>query len=193
MPKEIWKGSALLTPVPCVLVASGSVEKPNVFTVGWTGIINSKPPRTYVSIRPERYSYGLIKESGELTINIPPSTLARTVDFCGVKSGRDVNKFEKCNLTPESSENVFAPTIKECPISLECRVFDIIPLGSHDMFLCDILSCDVDRELIDEKGKLHIGRANPIAYSHGDYMTLGKRLGSFGYSVRKKRNNGKRK
>lgn len=187
MPKQIWKGSTLLAPVPCVLVACGSVEKPNVLTVGWTGIINSQPPRTYVSIRPERYSYELIKSSGELSINIPPSTLTRTVDFCGVRSGRDVDKFKKCHLSAERGININAPTIKECPISLECRVFDIIPLGSHDMFLCDILGCDVDEGLLDEKGKLCMGKANPIAYSHGDYMTLGKKLGSFGYSVKKRK------
>lgn len=187
MPKQSWKGSAQLSPVPCVLVSSGTVEEPNVFTVGWTGIINSQPPRLYVSIRPERYSYELIKQSRELVVNLPTSSMIRAVDLCGVKSGRDMNKFEKCDFTPVKGFAVDAPMIEECPIALECKVFDIIPLGTHDMFLCDIVAVDVEESLLDEKGKLRMEKCNLIAYSHGDYMALGKKLGSFGYSVRKKR------
>lgn len=187
MPKQSWKGSAQLSPVPCVLVTSGTVEKPNVFTVGWTGIINSQPPRLYVSIRPERYSYELIKQSRELVVNLPTQSMVRAVDLCGVKSGRDMNKFEKCDFTPVKGFSVDAPMIEECPIALECKVFDIIPLGTHDMFLCDIVAVDVEESLLDEKGKLRMEKCNLIAYSHGDYMALGKKLGSFGYSVRKKR------
>lgn len=193
MAKQIWKGSAQLSPVPCVLVTSGTVEKPNVFTVGWTGIINSQPPRLYVSIRPERYSYELIKESRELVVNLPTQAMTRSVDICGVRSGRDMDKFEKCRFTAVPAANVSAPVIEECPIALECKVFDIIPLGTHDMFLCDILSVDVEEALLDEKGKLRMERCSLIAYSHGDYMALGRKLGSFGYSVKKKRNNKREK
>ena len=187
MAKQSWKGSAQLSPVPCVLVSSGTVEKPNVFTVGWTGIINSQPPRLYVSIRPERYSYELIKESRELIVNLPTQAMIRSVDLCGVKSGRDTDKFEKCNFTAVKGFEVDVPLIEECPIALECKVFDIIPLGTHDMFLCDIVAVDVEESLLDEKGKLRMEKCNLIAYSHGDYMALGKKLGSFGYSVRKKK------
>lgn len=187
MSKLTWKGSAQLSPVPCVLVSSGSVDAPNVFTVGWTGIINSQPPRLYVSIRPERYSYKLIKESMELVVNLPVRAMVKSVDLCGVVSGRDINKFEKCNFTPVKGGTVSAPLIEECPISLECKVFDIIPLGSHDMFLCDITAVNVEEDLLDEKGKLRMERSKLIAYSHGDYMALGKKLGSFGYSVRRKK------
>ena len=187
MAKQSWKGSAQLSPVPCVLVTSGTVDKPNVFTVGWTGIINSQPPRLYVSIRPERYSYELIKESRELTVNLPTQAMTRSVDFCGVRSGRDVDKFEKCGFSAVQANHVSSPIIDQCPIALECKVFDIIPLGSHDMFLCDIVGVDVEESLLDDKGKLCMEKCNLIAYSHGDYMALGKKLGSFGYSVRKKR------
>lgn len=193
MAKQTWKGSAQLSPVPCVLVTSGSVEKPNVFTVGWTGIINSQPPRLYVSIRPERYSYELIKASGELVVNLPTQAMTRSVDICGVRSGRDMDKFKKCGFTAVPASSVDAPVIDECPIALECKVFDIIPLGTHDMFLCDIVAVDVEEKLLDEKGKLRMERCSLIAYSHGDYMALGRKLGSFGYSVRKKKNNKREK
>ncbi|MBR5514681.1 MAG: flavin reductase family protein [Clostridia bacterium] len=193
MAKQVWKGSAQLSPVPCVLVTSGSVQKPNVFTVGWTGIINSQPPKLYVSIRPERYSYELIKESRELVVNLPTQAMTRSVDICGVRSGRDMDKFAKCHFTPVPASEVSAPVIEECPIALECKVFDIIPLGTHDMFLCDIVAVDVEEKLLDEKGKLRMEKCNLIAYSHGDYMALGRKLGSFGYSVRKKKNNKREK
>lgn len=193
MAKQVWKGSAQLSPVPCVLVTSGSVDEPNVFTVGWTGIINSQPPKLYVSIRPERYSHELISKSRELVVNLPTQAMTKNVDLCGVRSGRDINKFEKCGFTAAPAANVGAPVIEECPIALECKVFDIIPLGTHDMFLCDIVSVDVEESLLDEKGKLRMERCNLIAYSHGDYMALGRKLGSFGYSVRKKKNYTKKK
>lgn len=192
MAKQTWKGSAQLSPVPCVLVTSGTAEKPNVFTVGWTGIINSQPPKLYVSIRPERYSHELISASRELVVNLPTSQMTRSVDLCGVRSGRDIDKFKKCNFTAAEASNVSAPIIDECPIALECKVFDIIPLGSHDMFLCDIVAVDVEEDLLDEKGKLRMEKCNLIAYSHGDYLALGKKLGSFGYSVRKKKKQTKR-
>ena len=186
MSKVNWKGSTLLGPVPPTMVSCGTVEEPNVLTVAWTGIINSQPPMTYVSIRPSRYSYDLIKNSGEFVINLTPSKLIRACDYVGVRSGRDENKFEKCKLTALPCTNVTAPQIAECPVSLECRVKDILPLGSHDMFLADIVAVDVDPKYVDEKGALHMEKAGLLAYAHGAYFGLGKQLGTFGFSVRKK-------
>lgn len=182
-----WKGGTLLAPLPAVMVSCGSLEKPNIITVGWTGIINSDPPKTYVSIRPSRHSHTLIKESGTFVINLTTESLVRATDFCGVRSGRDFDKFEKCKLTAVPAHELCdTPVIAESPISLECRVTDIVPLGTHDMFIADIVSVDVDPSLVDERGALHLERAKLIAYSHGDYFALGKKLGDFGFSVRKK-------
>lgn len=187
MKKEIWPGGALLAPVPPALVSCGSVEKPAVLTVGWTGIVNTRPPRTYVSIRPERNSYPMIKESGEFVINLPPARLARAVDLCGCRSGRQVDKFSLAHLTATPASAVSAPLIAECPVSLECRVFQSILLGSHEMFLADILAVQVDAALLDDAGRLCLERADLLAYAHGGYFRLGEQLGSFGYSVRKKK------
>ena len=186
MSKICWKGGALIAPVPCVMVSCGSFEKPNVMTVGWTGITCTKPAKTYISVRKSRYSHTLIKDSGEFVINLTTEKLTRAADFCGVRSGRDVDKFEKCSLTPQKGEKVGCPLIAESPVSLECRVTDIIELGSHDMFLADIVAVNVEEELLDAEGRLALERAGLIAYSHGEYYTLGKRLGKFGYSVEKK-------
>ena len=187
MKKEIWPGGALLAPVPPALVSCGSVEKPAVLTVGWTGIVNTRPPRTYVSIRPERNSYPMIKESGEFVINLPPARLARAVDLCGCRSGRQEDKFSLAHLTATPASAVSAPLIAECPVSLECRVFQSILLGSHEMFLADILAVQVDAALLDDAGRLCLERADLLAYAHGGYFRLGEQLGSFGYSVRKKK------
>ena len=187
MEKVSWKGGALLAPLPAVMVSSGTVEKPNVMTVAWTGIINTQPSKTYISVRKSRYSYDLIKNSGTFVINLVPSTLVKACDFCGVRSGKDVDKFKVCNLTPEASVKVEAPSIAECPLSLECRVSEIIELGSHDMFLADIVSVAVKKDLIDQNGRLALEKAGLLAYVHGEYFTLGKKIGSFGYSVKKKR------
>ena len=187
MKKEIWPGGALLAPVPPALVSCGSVEKPAVLTVGWTGIVNTRPPRTYVSIRPERNSYPMIKESGEFVINLPPARLARAIDLCGCRSGRQVDKFSLAHLTATPASAVSAPLIAECPVSLECRVFQSILLGSHEMFLADILAVQVDAALLDDAGRLCLERADLLAYAHGGYFRLGEQLGSFGYSVRKKK------
>lgn len=186
-----WKGATLLAPVPPVLVSCGTVEKPNALTVAWCGILNSTPAKTYISVRPERYSYDIIKESGEFVINLTTADLVRTVDYCGVRSGREVDKFKQCGLTALPSEVVSAPSIAQCPLSLECRVTDIVKLGSHDMFMADILSVTVEDSLIDEEGKLHLARAKLLAYAHGEYFKLGARLGKFGFSVRKKPKKGK--
>ena len=187
MSKTVWKGSALLSPLPPALVVCGDMEKPNVLTVAWTGIINSQPPKTYVSIRPERFSHGIIAKSGELTINLPARELVRAVDLCGVRSGRDTDKFAVCGLTPVPASELSAPIIDECPVALECRVFDRVAYGSHDMFLCDIVAVDADDKYILPSGKLDLSRAGLIAYSHGEYYALGQRLGKFGFSVQKKK------
>lgn len=186
MKKIKWRGGALLAPLPPVLVSCGSVERPNALTVAWTGIINTIPPKTYVSIRPTRYSYELIRESGEFVINLATSELIRAVDFCGVRSGREVDKFARMKLTPVPAQEVSAPLIDECPLSLECRVTQVLSLGSHDMFLADILAVQVDERLVDANGKLHLDRCGLAAFAHGEYFELGKKLGSFGFSVRKK-------
>ena len=186
MAKIVWPGGALLAPVPAALVSCGTAEKPNVLTAAWTGIINSNPPKTYISLRPERYSYEIIRESGEFVINLSTQALVRAADFCGVRSGRQVDKFEKMHLTALPASQVAAPLIGESPLSLECRVFQTIELGSHTMFLADIVAVDVDDSLLDEKGKLRLDRADLIAYAHGEYFALGKKLGSFGFTVRKK-------
>ncbi len=187
MQKEIWPGSALLAPVPPALVSCGSVEQPAVLTIGWTGIVNTRPPRTYISVRPERNSYPIIKESGEFVINLPTARLTRAVDLCGCRSGRTVDKFALAHLTAVPASAVGAPLIAECPVSLECRIFQSIPLGSHEMFLADILAVQVDRALLDAAGRLCLEKADLLAYAHGGYFRLGQQLGSFGYSVKKKK------
>ena len=186
MPKISWKPGTLLAPAPPALVTSGDGERSNVFTAAWTGIVCSEPPMTYVSIRRERFSHGIISETREFVINLPCEAIARATDLCGVRSGRDGDKFALAGLTRESSHLVAAPTIAECPVSLECRVREIIPLGSHDMFLADIVSVGVDPRFVDEKGALHMEKCGLLAYAHGAYFGLGKQLGTFGFSVRKK-------
>lgn len=189
MAKLHWPGGALTAPVPPALVTCGSIEEgdANVLTVAWTGIINTVPPKTYISVRPKRFSSPIIKKHMEFTVNLATSSLIRAVDSCGVYTGAKMNKFERFGLTPESGSAVKAPVIAECPLSLECRITDIIPLGSHEMFLADIVAVDVDEALVDEAGKLHLDKANLIAFAHGEYFELGKKIGTFGYSVRKKK------
>ena len=186
MAKQSWKGSTLLGPLPPVLVSCGTLEKPNILTIAWTGIINTHPPKTYISIRPERFSYPLIKESGEFVINLPTKPLVRAVDFCGVRSGKDTDKFEKCSLHAEPATKISCPMIAESPLSLECKVTNEIPLGTHNMLLADIVAVNADESLLDKSGKLDMGRAQLIAFAHGAYYELGKQLGTFGYSVEKK-------
>jgi len=187
--RKILNAGTLLAPLPAVMVSCGTIEKANVMTAAWTGIINTKPPMAYVSIRPSRYSYGIIKESGEFVINLTTSKMVRETDLCGVKSGRDFDKIKKCGLHTEPASRISAPIISESPLSLECRVKEIIPLGSHDMFIAEILAVSADGRYIDSKGKINLNQAGLMAYSHGEYFALGRKLGSFGYSVarRKKR------
>lgn len=186
MSKQFWKGSALLAPVPAALVSCGTPEKPNVLTIAWTGIVCTHPPITYISVRPERYSYGLIKNSGEFVINLTTSAMCKEFDFCGVRSGRDIDKLEKCGFHAVPAREVSAPIIKECPVSLECRIIEEKPLGTHTMFLAEIVGIDVDERYIDSKGKLNLQQCGLTAYAHGEYFALGRKLGDFGFSVRKK-------
>lgn len=192
MAKLKWKGGALLCPVPPALVTCSDGERDNVLTVAWTGIVNTVPPKTYISVRPSRHSYKIIKESGVFAINLTTRSLVRSADFCGVYTGAKVDKFAKCSLEREPASEIDCPIIAQSPLALECRVTDVIPLGSHDMFLADIVAVDVDESLLDDKGKLHLERAQLAAYAHGDYFALGEKIGSFGYSVKKKRT-GKKK
>lgn len=186
MNKITWKGSVLLGPIPPVLVSCGTPEAPNVFTVAWAGIVNTHPPRVSISVRPSRHSYGLIQESGAFVINLPTTALARAVDWCGVKSGRDVNKFEAMGLTALPASQVGCPLVGESPVNLECKVFQQLPLGTHDLFLADVVAVNVSENLLDAAGKLHLERAGLLAYAHGQYYSLGEELGTFGWSVRKK-------
>lgn len=187
MEKVQWKGGTLLSPVPAVLVSCGTLEKPTALTIGWTGITCSDPPKTYISVRPERNSHDIIKETGEFVINMMPSSFVRQVDYCGIKSGRTEDKLAKMKLVPQECANVSAPQIAQSPITLECKVTDIIPLGSHDMFMADILSVNIAKELLDERGRLKIEQAGLMAYAHGTYFALGKKIGTFGFSVKPKR------
>ncbi len=183
--KEKWKGGTLLAPVPAVLVSCGKGENINAITIAWTGIVCSNPPKTYISVRPERYSYELIHSDGVFTINLPTAEMCRELDFCGVRSGRDVNKFEKCGFTAEKCNEIDTVSIAECPVSIECKVSDVLKLGSHDMFIADIVCVDVDDKYI-ENGKLCLEKCNLVSYAHGQYYKLGRNLGKFGYSVEKK-------
>ncbi len=187
MAKKNFKGSTLLAPVPPVMVSCGDMENSNIITIAWTGILNSNPPVTYISVRPSRHSYEIIKEKREFVINLASEELARATDYCGIYTGAKVDKFKKCNLTKEIATEVACPMIAEAPISIECRVRDIVTLGTHDMFIADILAVNVREEFIDEDGKIRMDKAKLIAYAHGDYYGLGKKLGSFGFSAKKKK------
>ena len=186
MSKLKWKPGTMVYPVPPVMVSCGDMENSNILTIAWTGIICTDPAMTYISVRKERHSYDIIKRSGEFVINLASSSLAKSVDFCGVKSGREVNKFKKLGLTPIPSRFVKCPSILESPVSIECKVKEIIKLGSHDMFLAEVLGVTVDKDYLDEKGRFNLNNANLIAYSHGEYYTLGEYVGKFGYSIKKK-------
>ena len=187
MKKQVWKGTVLTAPVPPVMVSCGDMETSNIITVAWTGTVNTKPPMTYVSIRPSRHSYGIIKEKGEFVINLTTTDLIKKADYCGIYTGKKVDKFEKCGFTKAEASELSAPLIDECPINLECKVKNIIPLGTHDMFLAEIVAVHVDEALVDGEGKLHLEKANLSAFAHGDYYSLGKKLAPFGISVKNKK------
>ncbi len=181
------KPGNFLYPVPAVMVSCMDEEKkPNIITIAWTGTVCSDPPMVSISVRKSRYSYDLIKNSGEFVINLTNKKLARAADFCGVRSGRDLDKFEACGLSPQKSSVINTPLIAEAPVNIECRLKQIIELGSHDLFLAEVVAVDVDSKYIDENGSFHMEEVDLIAYSHGSYQALGEVLGSFGYSVRKK-------
>lgn len=188
MAKITWKPGTLMAPVPPALISCAHGGKDNLITIAWTGIINSEPAKTYISVRPSRYSYDLIKQSGEFIINMPSSHIVRSIDFCGVKSGRDLDKFAACRLTREKASVVGCPMVAESPVSIECKVTEIVPLGTHDMFIADIVAVNIDERYIDDKGKFHPEKCAFAAYAHGQYFALGKKIGSFGYSVKKKKN-----
>lgn len=177
----------LLAPVPPAMVTVGDFENANIITIAWTGILASTPPKTYISVRPSRHSYKILKEKGEFVINLPSVALAKETDFVGIYTGAKVDKFEKCSLTKQKSEKVAPPTIAECPIALECRVTEVIPMGSHDVFMADILSVSCQDDIFDEDGKLHFERADLLAYSHGEYYSLGEVVGRFGFSTDKQK------
>src|SRR5471030_21710 len=195
MDKIDFKGSVILNPVPVVLITSKNKSgKTNVFTVGWTGTINTKPPMLYISIRPERLSYEYIKESMEFVVNLPSSDLVKKVDYCGVKSGKKNDKITEMEFTLKESLNVSVPYIDECPVNIECKVTNILPLGTHDMFIAEVVGSHVDESLLDEKGKIHFENANMMSYCHGEYFPLSKKpIGSFGFSVMKKKTKKRRK
>ena len=186
MSKIQWKGGTFIYPIPAVMVSCGTMEKSNIITVAWTGILNTNPAMCYISVRPERYSHDIIKENGEFAINLTTRQLAYATDWCGVKSGRDVDKFKEMKLTKERANIIKAPLIKECPVSVECKVKEIVPLGSHDMFVAEIVAIDADEKYIDEKGAFDISKCDLIAYANGGYYPLESKIGKFGYSVQKK-------
>jgi flavin reductase (DIM6/NTAB) family NADH-FMN oxidoreductase RutF len=186
MKKKINPGT-LIAPLPAVIVSCGTMEHSNAVTVAWTGIINSIPPMLYISLRPERYSYNIIKESGEFAINLTTSALAYATDFCGVKSGRDIDKFEALGLEKQKANQINCPIIAQSPLALECKVKEIKELGSHHMFIADILCVDAEEKYFDSKGKLNFEQMGLISYSHGSYNATGSKRGFFGFSVAKKK------
>jgi len=187
MSKVTWKPGTFLYPLPAVMVSCGDMEKSNIITVAWTGILNTDPAMVYISVRPSRYSYNMIKESGEFVINLTNKDLAYATDWCGVKTGEKVDKFKEMKLTKERAKFVKCPMIKESPVSVECKVKEIKELGSHHMFVAEVLAINADEKYIDEKGAFDISKCDLIAYSNGNYYSLGKKIGRFGFSVQKKK------
>ena len=193
MSRKIWKAGTFIYPLPAVMVSCGTMEESNIMTVAWTGIINTNPAMCYISVRPERYSYNLIKEQGEFVINLTNEKLAYATDWCGVRTGVKVDKFKEMHLTKEKGKFVKCPIIKQSPVAIECKVKEIKELGSHHMFIAEVLSIDADEKYIDEKGAFDISKCDLIAYANGGYYPLGKKIGKFGFSVQKRKNkNGKK-
>lgn len=186
MSRQTWKPGTLVNPVPAVLITCKDDQKENVFTVAWTGTICSDPAMTYISVRKERYSYDIIKNSGLFCINLTTEELAYATDYCGVKSGKNENKFKSLNLETEKASQIDVPIIKKSPVVIECKVEEIKELGSHDMFIARVIAVDVDEKYIDENGRFDMQKCKLMAYSHGHYYSLGEQLGKFGFSVKKK-------
>lgn len=194
MGKQYWKAGNMVYPVPAVMVScQRKDEKPNIITVAWCGTTSSSPAMVSISVRKERYSYDIIKETGEFVINLVTKDLTFATDYCGVRSGRDVDKFKEMNLTPLPSQYIKAVGIAESPVNIECKVKQVIPLGSHDMFLAEVVGVTVDDRYMNENGKFNLNNSGLVAYSHGEYFELGKKLGKFGYSVQKRKNSSKRR
>lgn len=191
MSKQSWKPGNMLYPLPVVMVSAADKEgRDDIITVAWAGTVCTNPPMVSISIRPERYSYHMIRETGEFVINLTTEELAFATDYCGVKSGRDVDKFKETGLTREKAEKVKAPMIAEAPVSIECKVKEIRELGSHHMFIAQVAAVHADEKYMDEKNRFDLNRARPIVYSHGEYLGTGKKLGTFGYSVKKAKKTG---
>ena len=194
MAKEVWRPGNMLYPTPAVMVSCGREgEKPNIITVAWAGTICSDPAMLSISVRKERYSYDILKETGEFVVNLTSKRLTRAADWCGVRSGKEYDKFKEMNLTVLKSQKVSAPGIAESPVNIECKVKQAIDLGSHTIFIAEVMCVTVDDKLLDEKGKLDLGKAKLVAYSHGEYFMLGEKIGKFGYSVAKKTVKAKKK
>ena len=193
MSKVTWKPGTFLYPLPVVMVSCGTMEKSNIITGAWTGILNTNPATVYIAVRPSRYSYHLIKEEGEFVINLTNKNLVRATDWCGVKTGSQVDKFKEMKLTKEKANFVKCPMIKESPVSVECKVREIQEMGSHHVFVADVLAINADKQYIDEKGAFDISKCDLIAYANGHYYALGKKLGKFGFSVQKKKKNRRKK
>ena len=190
MSKECWKPGNMVYPIPAVMVSCAQVGKAdNIITVAWTGTVCTNPPMAYISVRPSRHSYDMIKSTGEFVINLTTKDLVKATDYCGVRSGREVDKFKEMNLHKEPATHVSVPLIKECPVNIECKVREIKELGSHHMFLADVVGVDIDPAYMDETGKFRLNESGLIIYSHGEYYGFGELLGSFGYSVKKKKKN----
>lgn len=187
MAKISWKPGNMIYPLPAVMVTCRDQGKDNIITIAWTGTICTNPPMTYISVRPERHSYEMIKNSREFVINLTTKRLARAADFCGVRSGRDLDKFQETGLTKGEAQVVNAPIIEESPVHIECQVDEILPLGSHHMFTAKVVNIMVDDIYMEENGRFALEKTNPLVYSHGGYFESGKQLGTFGYSVRKKK------
>lgn len=183
-----WKGAALLAPVSPTMVTCGDFDgEANIITIGWCGMVSTRPPRVYISVRPSRHSHGIISEKGEFVINLTTDSMAKAADKCGMYTGKKVDKFTRFGLTRERASVVSCPMIAESPVSLECKVISVTPMGSHDMFVADVVAVDVKEELLDEKGTLRIERAHLAAYAHGAYYQLGKKIGNIGYALKKKK------
>ena len=195
MAKQVWKPGNMLYPLPAVMVSTADKRgNTNILTIAWTGTVCTNPAMVYISVRPERHSYHMIRESGEFVINLTTEKLSRAADFCGVRSGKDIDKWKECRLTEDKPVSLqYAPVISESPVNIECRVKSIQELGSHHMFLAEVCAVQVDEQYLDEKGKFELNKTGLLAYSHGEYLGLGKKLGTFGYSVRKKALNKKKK
>lgn len=197
--RKSFAPGTLVAPVPPAMVTVGDFENANVLTIAWTGILASQPPKTYISVRPSRHSYGILKEKGEFVINLPSSNLAREVDFVGIYTGAKMDKFEKCGFTKVKSDKVAPPIIAECPVAIECRVCEVVSMGSHDVFVADIVGISCRDDILDADGKMHFEKADLLAYAHGEYYTLGQVVGKFGFStdkaekIKKKENTAKAK